>query len=293
MSRIPTSLGRGLLVAALAFGWVASPALGQAMQPAGPGEVKPGSPKEVPASLQGVGFDQRLGEVLPKDLEMVDETGARVALGSLFKGKPMVLVPVYFHCPMLCKLTMQGIARSFADIPFTPGAEYEIVVYSFDPDDRPEVARESKAEALRRFGRPGTDAGWHFLTGEPAAIARLNQAIGFSARRDEETGEYAHSAGLVVATPDGKISRYFFGFDYPAKSLRLTLVEAAEEKIGSFTDHVQLFCFQYDPATGRYSKATMNLVRLGGALTVIVLALYVTTMLRRERLRARDSLGTA
>ncbi|HEX4953320.1 MAG TPA: SCO family protein [Thermoanaerobaculia bacterium] len=293
MTSIRSSLGAGLVASALALTGATPSALGQALQPAGPGEVKPGSPKEVPASLQGVGFDQRLGEVLPKDLEMVDETGARVALGSLFQGKPMVLVPVYFHCPMLCKLTMQGIARSFADIPFTPGKEYEIVVYSFDPNDRPEVARESKAEALRRYGRPGTDAGWHFLTGDEAAIARLNGAIGFSTRRDEKTGEYAHSAGLVVATPDGKVSRYFFGFDYPAKSLRLTLIEAAAEKIGSFTDHVQLFCFQYDPTTGRYSKATMNLVRLGGALTVIVLALYVTTMLRRERLRTRDSLGTA
>ncbi|MFN7963711.1 MAG: SCO family protein [Thermoanaerobaculia bacterium] len=267
----------------------------QPMNPAatGLGQARPINAASLPNELKDVGWDQRLGESLPLDLAMKDETGRVVALGDYFGKKPVVLVPVYFNCPMLCKLVVRGMADAFADVPFTPGKEYEVVAYSFDPADGPAGAAEKKQEAIRRFGRKGSDDGWHFLTGDEAAIARLNQALGFRTRKDPKTGEYAHAAGLVVATPQGKLARYFFGFDYPAKTLRLTLVEASDEKIGSLTDHVLMFCFKYDPATGKYSALTMNAVRLAGAMTLLALVLYVGTMLRRERWRNQKSLGTA
>lgn len=283
-----------VLAALLVVAVSAPPASAQAMKPAtGLGQVQPVASNMRPEALTNAGFDQRLGESLPFDARFLDETGKSVTLGDYFDGRPVVLVPVYFKCPMLCKLVMNEVAQSFADVPLTPGKDFQVVVFSFDKSDTPALAAEKKAEALRRYSRPDTEAGWHFLTGTEAEILKLSEAIGFRFKWDERTGEFAHASGLVVATPEGKLSRYFYGFDYPAKTLRLTLVEASEEKIGSLTDHVLLFCFKYDPTTGKYSAITMNLVRLCGALTVVSLALYIGFALRRDRMRSQRSLGTA
>jgi protein SCO1/2 len=257
------------------------------------GQTRPVNAATLPEELKGVGWDQRLGESLPLDLKLTDETGRAVTLGQYFTTKPVLIVPVYFTCPMLCTQVVKGLADAMADLTFQPGNEYEIIVYSFDPTDGPAQAMEKKTAAIRRFGRAGTEAGWHFLTGDAAAIDRLNQAVGFRPKKEDRSGEFAHVGGLAVATPTGKLSRYFFGFDYSAQALRLTMVEASAEKIGSFTDHVLLFCLKYDPATGKYSAATMNLVRLAAVATILALFGYVATMLRRERLRNQKSLGTA
>lgn len=250
-------------------------------------------PESLPEELAGVGFDQRLGESLPLDARFRDEDGREVTLGSFFGHRPVLLAPVYYRCPMLCTMVQEGVSAAVRELPFETGEAYEVVFFSFDPEDTPEAARAKKRQALSRAGRPGTAEGWHFLTGEADSIRRLTRAIGFRYERDRETGEFSHVAGVVVATPGGKIGRYFFGIDYPPRDLRLALVEASDEKVGSLVDQVLLFCFRYDPATGRYSALTLNVVRVAGGLTVAVLVFGVTFMLRRERHRPHDSRGTA
>jgi protein SCO1/2 len=258
--------------------------------------MAPGQPdvttpaQQLPADLADVGFDQRLGETLPTDLVFADENGEPVRLGDFLGDKPLVLVPVYFDCPMLCTLTLQGVAGSLRELQFSVGEEFQVVVFSFDPRETPEMARGAKATALARYGRPETADGWHFLTGEPEAIDRLTEAIGFRYAYDERDGEFAHTAGLVVVTPEGKLARYFFGVDYHPRDMRLALVDAADGEIGSVVDEVLLFCFQYDPATGKYSSLSLGIVRLAGGLTVLALVVAVLLFLRWER--HRNLMGT-
>lgn len=265
-----------VLVAVLAAALPAG-ALPQSVPP----KVGP-DPESLPRELVGVGFDQRLGEPLPLDARFRDESGREVTLGSFFGRRPVLLAPTYYRCPMLCTLVTEGVAAAARELPFDAGEEYEVVFFSFDPEDTPEAARAKKEVAVARSGRRGTGDGWHFLTGEPDSIRRLTRAIGFRYERDE-SGEFSHVAGVVVATPEGKIARYFFGIDYPPRDLRLALVEASDEKVGSLVDQVLLFCFRYDPATGRYSVLTLNLVRVAGSLTAAALLFGVVFMLRRER----------
>lgn len=258
---------------------------------AGAGETGP-TASQLPPELADVGFDQRLGESVPLDLTFTDEAGRQVELGDYFGERPVILVPVYYDCPLLCPMIVETLARSLKELPFAAGEELEVVAVSFDPRETPEQARRRKQSAMARYDRPEAAGGLHFLTGEAAAIGRFTEAIGFRYAYDEASGEFAHAAGLVVATPDGQISRYFFGLDYPSRALRLSLVEAAGGGIGSLSDRVLLFCFQYDPATGRYSAMTMNLIRLGGVVTMAALGLGIFLMLRREK-AARPHPGAA
>jgi len=241
-----------------------------------------------PAILRDVAFDQRLGAEVPLDVAFRDETGASVTLRDYLGDKPVLLVPAYYECPMLCTIVLNGVVSALRALPFDVGKEFRVVTFSFNPRETSELAAAKKATYLEDYRRPGAAAGWHFLTGDEPSIAALTQAIGFRYAWDEASKQYAHASGIVVLTPAGRISHYFFGVEFPPRDLRLALVEASGEHIGSLVDQLLLFCFHYDPATGRYSRVALNAVRAGGVLTLAVLVAFVVLMLRRDAKRARD-----
>jgi protein SCO1/2 len=237
----------------------------------------------LPSQLEDVGFDQRLGESVPLDLVFTDETGHEAELGSWFGERPVILALVYYDCPMLCPMILNGLTTALRPIPFDAGEEFDVVVVSFDARETPEMAAKSKATFVERYGRPGTESGWHFLTGSEESIAALTETVGFRFSYMEEADQFAHSAGIVALTPEGQVARYFFGVEYPPKSLRLGLVEAADHKIGSVVDQVLLYCFHYDPQTGTYTAVAMNIMRLGALVTVALLGLFLLIQFKRER----------
>jgi protein SCO1/2 len=238
--------------------------------------------------FRDVAFDQRLNERLPLDAEFVDEAGRPVRLGQYFGQRPVILALVYYECPMLCTIVLNGLLRSLKTLSFDAGKEFDVVAVSFDPGEGPALAAAKKVQYVDGYGRPGTASGWHFLTGSEASIQRLVQAVGFRYAYDAEKDEYAHVGGIVVLTPEGRIAQYFYGIEYPPKHLRLGLVEASSGKIGSAVDQLLLMCYRYDPASGRYSVVIMNVVRLASVTTVVLLGIFVLAMLRRERRRLRN-----
>jgi protein SCO1/2 len=250
-------------------------------------------PAAPPSPALEVGFDQKLGEQVPLDLEFRDEEGRVVRLGDLFQGRPVILSLAYYDCPMLCGLSLQGIASSLKTLAFDAGKEFEVVTVSFNPKETPAQARTKKTQSLDLYGRPDAAPGWRFLTGDLEPIRRLTGAVGFRYAWDEEQKQYAHPTGIVVLTPAGRIARYFFGVEYAPKDLRLGLVEAAEGRIGSLADRLLLLCYRYDPKTGRYSGLAIGAVRAGGLLTVVVLGACIALAVRRERRRGarRDESG--
>ncbi len=239
--------------------------------------------KEPPAIFRKVGFDQRLDQQVPLDLEFVDETGKTVKLGNYFGKKPVVLVLAYYRCPMLCTLVLNGLAQAMRQIPFTIGKEFNVVTVSFDPRETPELAARKKETYVAAYGRPGAGEDWHFLTGKPASIKKLTDAVGFRYVYDAKQDQYIHTSGIMVLTPGGKISRYFYGIKYAPRDLRLGLVEASAEKIGSPVDVVLLYCAHYDPQTGKYTASILNFVRAGGVVTIVAIAGMVWILLRRGR----------
>jgi protein SCO1/2 len=255
-----------------------APALASAQM----GSVPPPRPA-TPGVLQEIGFDQRLGETVPLDLAFTDEAGRRVRLSDYFGGKPVVLSLVYYECPMLCTISLNGLAAALEVLSFVPGQEFEVVTVSFDPTESPVLAAAKKKAYLARYKRPGAHAGWHFLTGPRESVDALTHAVGFRYVWDEATKQFAHPAGLVVLTPEGRISHYLFGVEYSPKDLRLALVDAAGGRIGSPVDQLLLYCYQYDPQTGRYSAAILNLVRAAGALTILALGGFILTASRKRR----------
>jgi protein SCO1/2 len=237
----------------------------------------------LPPVLRPVGFDQRLDEQVPLDLEFRDEAGRAVRLGDCFGGKPVILVLAYFKCPMLCTEVLNGLVRALLDLPLEIGKDFRVVTVSFDPRETPEMAAAKKKTYLERFARPGAEAGWHFLTGEERAIRRLTEAVGFRYVYDPKNDQFAHASGIVVLTPAGKVSRYFYDIRYSPRDLRLGLVEASAGRIGSPVDRILLYCFHYDPLEGKYGPAVMNFVRLGGVLTLLALGTFMAVLWRRER----------
>ena len=236
-----------------------------------------------PAPLENVSFEQRLETVLPLDARFRDEAGRDVALGDYFGTRPVVLAFVYYSCPMLCTQVLNGVSSAVKVMPFTVGKEFDVVYVSFDPRDTPTIAATKKRAQLADYHQTATEAGWHYLTGDEASIARVTSAAGFSYRWDEASGQFAHASGVLVTTPDGRLSRYFYGVEYSPKELRMAIVESGEGKIGSAVDQLLLYCYHYNPATGRYGVIAMNLVRLGGAVTLILLVGFIWLMRRRER----------
>jgi len=236
-----------------------------------------------PEVLKTITFKQRLGETLPLDAAFKDEQGRDVTLGDYFTGgRPVILAFVYYQCPMLCTQVMNGISSALKVVPFTPGTDFDVVLVSFDPRDTPEQAAEKKRSHLAYWSAENTSGAWHFLTGEEGEIRRATDAAGFTYRWDEATGQFAHVSGVLVATPDGRLSRYFYGVEYSPKELRLALVESGAGKVGSAIDELLLYCYHYDPEAGRYGVVVMNLIRLGGVLTVALMAGFILVMRRRD-----------
>ena len=235
-----------------------------------------------PAILNEIGYDQRLGESVPRDIVLRDEAGRDVRFGDFLGRKPVVLTLVYYECPMLCTLTLNGLAGALKTLAFDVGREFDVVTVSFDARETPALAAAKKKAYLARYGRPGAEQGWHFLTGDASSIARLTSAVGFRYVWDERTRQFAHPSGVVLLTPDGRIARYLFGIEYAPKDLRMGLMEASERRIGTAVDQALLFCYRYDPATGRYGLLTMRLIQGGGVLTVLGLGAFIFTMRRKE-----------
>jgi protein SCO1/2 len=247
----------------------------------------------LPTILKSVGIDQRLNESIPLDVTFRDEDGREVKLGDYFGSKPVVLVMAYFRCPMLCTQVLNGLVEGLRETELTIGKDFRVLTVSFDPSDSPKMAAAKKANYIRAYADPQAAADWHFLTGTKPSIDRLAQSIGFRYAYDAESDQYAHAAGIVLLTPAGRISRYFYDVHYSGRDLRLGLVEASQNRIGTAIDQVLLFCFHYDPTAGRYGAAVMNFVRAGGVLTVICLGVMFAALMRGERRRRRSLLSAA
>lgn len=237
---------------------------------------------QTPSALQKVAFEQRLNEPLPLDLPFKDENGKAVKLGDYFGRKPVVLAFVYYECPMLCTQVLNGLESALGVLNESIGNEFDVITVSFDPKETPVLAAGKKKAYLERYQRPSAEQGWHFLTGEQASIDALTKAAGFSFYWDAQTQQFAHASGIVVATPAGKLSRYFFGIDYSPRDLKFALIESSNEKIGRLADRLLLYCYHYDPATGNYGLVAMRVVRLGGAVTLLALFGFVFVSIRRD-----------
>jgi protein SCO1/2 len=230
-----------------------------------------------------VGFDQNLGAQLPLGLHFRDEGGRERALGELFGRRPMILAPVYYRCPMLCNQVLNGLTRSLKPLALSAGKEFDVVALSIDPSETPELAGAKKVAYVERYDRPGSESGWHFLTGESEPIAAITQAIGFRYTFNPRTKLYAHAAGVVVVTPDGRIARYFYGIDFPAKDLQAEIERARQGNIGSPIGRLLLLCYDYDAASGKYTLSILRLIRVLGTATAVALGCFLLVMFRRER----------
>ena len=241
-----------------------------------------------PAILRNVRIEQHLDAQVPGALEFRDEAGRTVRLGDYFHDKPHILILVYFRCPKLCPMVLEGLCGSLQGLAdFDIGNQFDVITVSFDPQDTPSMAAERKEIYVSRYGRPGAEGGWHFLTGQQPAIAALTDAVGFRYAYDARQNQYAHAAGIMILTPEGRISRYFNNVAYLPRDLRLGLVEASNHKIGSPVDQVLLYCFHYDATKGKYTASVMNFVRVGGVLIVLALGAFGFAMWRRERRQLR------
>jgi protein SCO1/2 len=240
-----------------------------------------------PPYLENVGIEQRLDAQIPADLPFVDDAGRPVKLGGYFGKKPLILNLVYYNCTMLCGEALTGLTGSMKMIKFDVGNEFDVVTVSFNPKETPEVAAAKKADYLKRYGRPGAASGWHFLTGSADSINALTKAVGFQYQYDAARNQYAHATAIMVLTPQGRISRYFYGVDFPPKDLRMGLVEASQNKIGNLTDQVLLYCYHYDPATGKYGAIVSNMLKLGAGFTILLLGGGILLLLRLEKIAPR------
>jgi protein SCO1/2 len=269
----------GLLLAAFA------PAAAQSMY-RGDDTYKPGESRvagdQRPAILAPIKIDQKIDSQIPLDLKFTDDNGKPVRLGDYFGKKPVVLTMVYYTCPMLCSQVLNGMTASLEVLRYNAGKEFEVVAVSIDPDETPEEAAKKKAIYLHNYGRPGTENGWHFLTGKKPEIDELARAIGFHYAYDPETKQYAHASGIMVAKPDGKLAQYFYGIEFSPKDLLLGITEASAGKAGSLVDEVILYCYHYDPEKGHYGAVIVRVLRLAGAATVLILGSFIITMVRRD-----------
>lgn len=241
--------------------------------------------------LRDVGIDQHLGTDLPLGTPFVDSTGRDIVLGDCFEDRPVLVALVYYECPMLCTLVLNGLVKCLNAVPLEVGKDFDIVVISIDPGEDAALAAEKRATYSDSYKRSSSDAGWHFLVGEAASIEAVAKAVGFRYVYDPERDEYAHAAGIVAATPGGRLARYFYGVEFSSRDVRLGLVEAAEGRIGTLADQVLLLCLHYDPETGKYGLAILTTIRIAGSLTLVLLGLAIYRMVRRDR--SRGSLAQA
>jgi len=235
-----------------------------------------------PPGLKNVGIEQHLDEQVPPGLEFRDETGKSVRLGDYFGKRPMILNLVYYQCPMLCGEVLAGLTSTLRVLKFDVGKEFDVLTVSFDSRETPEMASAKKAEYLKRYNRPSAAAGWHFLTGPQASIDALTKAAGFQYQYDSATGQFAHTTAIMVLTPEGKISQYYYGVEYPPKDLRLGLVQASENRIGTVVDQVLLYCYHYNPETGKYGAVISRILRLAALATMLAVGILLAVLSRRE-----------
>jgi protein SCO1/2 len=286
-------LRTGFMCAALALFALSAPARAQYNGVPASGMMTRGDmPAGItPAQLQKVDFEQKLNAQVPLDLPFRDETGQPVMLARYFEGRPVILTLVYYECPMLCTEVLNGLVRSLKVLALEPGQDFTIVTVSFNPAEKAAEAADKKKSYLQRYRRSGAAQGWHFLTGEPASIKPLTEAVGFHYYRDERLNQYAHPAGIMVLTPEGRVSKYLYGIDYAPKDVKLALVDASGSKIGSPVDKLLLYCYHYDPTTGKYGLAVLTVIRLGGIVTVAALGAFILAAWRRDRKRALKPAG--
>jgi len=226
----------------------------------------------LPEALQKIGIEQRLGDQLPLETEFKSEDGQVIKLGRIFEsGRPVILAFVYYECPMLCNEVLNGLSGSLKGISLDAGKDFDVVAISFDAreNDKPDLAKNKKAAYMERYGRPGSEKGWHFLTGTQASIDAVTKAAGFGFRWDEKSEQFAHAGGVMLVTPQGKMSRYFYGIDYSPRDLKLGVMESAENRVGNAADQMLLYCYHYDPATGKYGLAILSIIRIGAVLTLL------------------------
>jgi len=258
------------------------------LQPSSDGSTR----NERPPILQQVGIDQHLNEQLPLNLRFRDEAGKDVTLGDYFHQRPVILALVYYRCPMLCGEVLNGLTSSLNILKFDLGRDFDVVTVSIDPRETPDVAAKIKEVYLRRYGRhSATEQGWHFLTGTQDQIDQLAKAVGFRYVYDPRINQYAHASGIQVVTPEGKLSQYYFGIEYSPKDLRLGLIEASKNRIGTVVDKLILYCYHYDPTTGHYGAIAMRVLRIGGVVTVLLLGGFIITMARRDVRAGRQNRG--
>ena len=244
----------------------------------------PGVPSmTMPTALREIGFDQNIDQKLPLDATFRDETGKTVTLGSFYGQRPVLLAFIYYECPMLCTQVLNAMTATISMMSLDAGKDFELVLVGIDPRETPAQAAAKKTEYLHRYKRPGAEAGWHFLTGDDPEIKRVAKAAGFRYAWDEQTQQYAHPTGIIVTTPDGRLARYLFGIEYGPRDLNLSLVEASQGKVGSFADQLLLFCYHYDPMTGRYGIYVMRTLRVAGVATVLLIGTFIVVMVRREK----------
>jgi len=240
----------------------------------------------LPDALKTIGIEQKLGEQLPLDTDVTAEDGRTIKLGSLFEsGRPVLLAFVYYECPMLCNEVLNGLTGSLKGISLDAGKDFDVIALSFDAREngKPELAWNKKAAYMERYGRPDSEKGWHFLTASQASIDAVTNAAGFSYRWDEKSNQFAHAGGVMIVTPQGKLSRYFYGIDYSPRDLKLGMIESADNKVGSVTDQMLLYCYHYDPATGKYGLAILSVIRLGAVLTLLGMGAMGFLFWRRGR----------
>ena len=258
---------------------VAVATLASAQGMAGP-VYRPATPP--PALLSKVGIDQDLNQQIPLDLAFKDENGRAVKLSDYFGSKPVVLSLVYYECPMLCTETLNGMVSAFKVLKFTPGKEFNVLTVSFDAKETPALAAEKKANYLRMYGRPGAENGWHFLTGSQASIDALTKAVGFHYAWDQKTQQFAHATAIMLLTPQGKIAQYYYGVEYSPRDLRLGIVQASNGKTGTVVDQVLLYCFHYDPRSGKYGAVITRVLQVAGVVTIVFLGGFMFLMFRLE-----------
>jgi len=242
----------------------------------------------MPDALQKVGIDQKLGDQLPLDAAVKDESGKVDALGNYFKsGRPVIVAFVYYECPMLCNEVLNGLTGSLKGIGLNAGRDFDVIAVSFDAreNEKPELAKNKKASYMERYGRPGTENGWHFLTATQDSIDKMTAAAGFKYERDEKSQQFAHVGGIMITTPDGRLSRYFYGIDYAPNDIKFGLMDSAAEKIGNPAERLLLYCYHYDPASGKYGLAVLRVMRIASVATIAGIGLMLFVFWRRNKSR--------
>ncbi|HEY7098121.1 MAG TPA: SCO family protein [Terriglobales bacterium] len=277
MFRKKSPISRKVLLAGLVIAGMSGPAWSQGMVN---GSMSPPANMR-PPGLQNVGIEQHLDEQIPADLAFRDESGKTIRLGEYFGSKPLILNLVYYQCPMLCGEVLSGLESALRVLKFDVGKEFDVLTVSFDPRETPAIATAKKAEFLKRYGRPGAEQGWHFLTGSQESIDALTKTAGFQYQFNKESGQFAHATAIMILTPEGRISQYYYGMDYAPKDLRLGLIQASNNKIGNVVDQVLLYCYHYDPQTGKYGAVITRVLRLSAIATMLCVGILIAVMSAR------------